>query len=64
LFVTTHSDILIDSLSKVPEAIIVCEKQEGATTLRRLKAEDLSEWLEKYALGTLWRRGELGGNRW
>ena len=64
LFVTTHSDILIDSLSKVPEAVIVCEKHEGATTLRRLKADDLSDWLEKYSLGTLWRRGELGGNRW
>jgi len=64
LFVTTHSDILIDSLSKVPEAVIVCEKREGATSLRRLKAEDLSEWLEKYSLGTLWRRGDLGGNRW
>ena len=64
LFVTTHSDILIDSLSKVPEAVIVCEKRGGATTLRRLKAEDLSDWLEKYSLGTLWRRGELGGNRW
>jgi len=64
LFVTTHSDILVDSLSKVPEAVIVCEKHEGGTAPRRLNADNLSEWLEKYALGTLWRRGELGGNRW
>ena len=64
LFVTTHSDILVDALSHVPEAIIVCEKSEGATQLRRLDEQELKPWLEKYRLGELWTSGHIGGNRW
>ncbi len=64
IFVTTHSDVLADSLTDVPEAVIVCEKSEGATQLRRLDAEQLKPWLEQYRLGELWTRGEIGGNRW
>ena len=64
IFVTTHSDILVDALTDVPEAVIVCEKSEGATQLRRLDAEQLKPWLEKYRLGELWTQGEIGGNRW
>jgi predicted ATPase len=64
LFVTTHSDALVDALSDTPESVLVCEKHEGSTTMRRLDKGELSDWLEKYTLGQLWRRGELGGNRW
>ena len=64
IFVTTHSDILIDALTDVPEAVIVCEKVDAATQLRRLDANELKPWLEKYRLGELWTSGEIGGNRW
>ena len=64
LFVTTHSDILVDALTDAPEAVIVCEKSDGATQLRRLDKEELEPWLEKYRLGELWTSGEIGGNRW
>ena len=64
IFVTTHSDVLIDALSDVPEAVVVCEKVDGATQLRRLDAESLEPWLEKYRLGELWTSGRFGGNRW
>ena len=64
IFVTTHSDILVDALTDTPEAIIVCEKTDGATQLQRLDPERLAHWLEKYRLGELWSRGQLGGNRW
>jgi predicted ATPase len=64
LVVTTHSDILVDALTDTPEAVIVCEKVDGATQLRRLDAEKLRPWLEKYRLGELWIRGEIGGTRW
>src|SRR6266508_738114 len=62
--VTTHSDVLVDALSGEPENIIVCEKEEGSTSLRRLERKQLGEWLQTYSLGHLWRRGDLGGNRW
>lgn len=64
LIVTTHSDILIDSLHDSPESVIVTEKQEGGTVFRRLGKDELAEWLGQYSLGTLWTRGELGGTRW
>jgi len=64
LVVTTHSDILVDALTDTPEAVIVCEKVDGATKLRRLDAEKLKPWLEKYRLGELWISGEIGGMRW
>jgi predicted ATPase len=62
--VTTHSDILVDALTETPEAVLVCEKHDGATHLRRLDSEELRPWLEQYRLGDLWTRGELGGTRW
>lgn len=64
LFVTTHSADLIDALSDTPEAVIVCDKVNGETRLRRLEKQELSSWLDSYTLGQLWRTGELGGNRW
>ena len=64
LFVTTHSDVLVDALSETPEAVIVCEKVDGATQLRRLRAEELVPWLEEYRLGEIWSSGRIGGNRW
>ena len=64
LLVTTHSADLIDEFSQTPGVVIVCEKHEGSTTLRRLSSEQLSDWLTRYKLGQLWRTGEIGGNRW
>lgn len=64
LVVTTHSDIIIDALTDTPESVIVCEKHNGSTQMRRLNAEQLAPWLENYRLGALWSNGEIGGNRW
>ena len=64
LIVTTHSEELIDFLSESPEDVVVCEKHEGQTEMNRLDENQLKAWLEEYSLGDLWRRGEIGGNRW
>ncbi len=64
IIVTTHSDILVDAMTERPEAVIVCEKHEGRTQMQRLSRDDLASWLEKYRLGQLWTKGQLGGNRW
>ena len=62
LVVTTHSDALVSALTSQPEAIVACERPGAGTQLRRLDAEKLASWLEKYRLGDLWRMGELGAN--
>lgn len=64
LIITTHSDILVDALTEQPETVLICEKHQGSTTMRRLDRETLAHWLETYRLGQLWTRGELGGVRW
>ncbi len=61
LIVTTHSDALVSALTEHVESVLVCEHL-GGTQIRRLSADALSHWLEKYRLGDLWRMGELGGN--
>src|SRR4029077_18572444 len=47
-----------------PDALVICEKHDGRTALRRLAADEVQPWLEKYRLGELWTRGQLGGTRW
>lgn len=64
LIVTTHSEFLVSALSDIPEAVIVCERDENGTQLNRPDPESLKEWLERYSLGDLWMKGELGGTRW
>ena len=64
IIVTTHSDVLVDAMTEHPESVLVCEKHDGQTSLKRLVRHELAQWLEKYRLGILWMRGELGGTRW
>ena len=64
LIVTTHSDVLVDALTDQPEAVIIASRGPTGTVLERLSAESLKPWLEKYRLGQLWTRGEIGGTRW
>jgi predicted ATPase len=64
LIVTTHSVGLVDALSETPEAVMVCEKEEGQTNIQRLDRDDLADWLKRYSLGQLWQKGEIGGTRW
>lgn len=62
LIVTTHSDTLVSELTEQAESVLVCDYLENGTELRRLDAEKLKFWLEKYRLGEVWRLGKLGGN--
>lgn len=64
LIVTTHSTALVDAFTIDPESILVCEKTEGCSMVRRLDAQQLKPWLKAYSLGALWTSGEIGGTRW
>ena len=64
LIVTTHSDMLVDALTNEWWSIVVCEKRDGQTVMRRLDEEKMAAWLEDYRLGELWSSGEIGGNPW
>ena len=59
IIVSTHSPELVSKLK--PEEVIVVEKEDGATQMKRLESEPLKIWLEKYNLGELWKSNIIGG---
>jgi len=64
LIVTTHSDVLVDAMTDQPQVVFIAEKHLSGTQIKHLDPDKLKPWLEKYRLGQLWTRGELGGTRW
>ena len=59
VIVSTQSAELLDHFE--PEDVLVAERVDGGTRLRRLEPEPLEAWLEEYSLGELWRKNEIGG---
>jgi predicted ATPase len=59
VIVSTQSVELLNSFDA--KDVVVAERDGGATILRRLDAEELSDWLQDYGLGELWKRNILGG---
>ena len=53
VIVTTHSTTLVDAFTDTPEAILVCEKADGCSTVRRLDSQRLRPWLDDYRLGAI-----------
>lgn len=64
LIVTTHSSLLVDGFSEDPEAIVVCDRVDGVTQMRRLEAAQVDLWRKHGSLGQLWQDGLFGGKRW
>lgn len=63
VIVTTHSRDLVDAFTETPDRVLVAGKKNGSTRFDRLASDHLKQWLEKYSLGELWKRGQLGGTR-
>ncbi len=59
VILATQSPTLLDHFG--PEDVLVADRVKGATQLTRLDPEQLKVWLERYSLGELWEKNELGG---
>ena len=59
VIVSTQSSLLLDHFE--PEDVLVADRVNGATELRRLDSEELGDWLEDYSIGQLWEKNEIGG---
>lgn len=59
VLLATQSPALLDYFA--PEEVLVAERIESATQIRRLDPEALSGWLEDYALSELFDKNVLGG---
>ncbi|MCE5340776.1 MAG: AAA family ATPase [Planctomycetaceae bacterium] len=59
VIVSTQSPHLIDKFN--PEDIIVVNREDGASTFKKLDAKELAHWLKEYSLGELWRKNIITG---
>ncbi|MEW5774571.1 MAG: AAA family ATPase [Thermodesulfobacteriota bacterium] len=59
VIVSTQSPALLNSFA--PEEVIVVDRAQGATRMRRLDAESLEEWTAEYTLGELWQKNIFDG---
>lgn len=62
VIVTTHSEMLVDSVTNDCEAVVACERPGTGTELCRLDGRELASWLDEHRLGELWSIGALGAN--
>jgi predicted ATPase len=58
VLISTQSPLLLDQLE--PEDILVTERYDGASRFSRLETARLAGWLERYSLGQLWEKNEIG----
>jgi len=59
VIVSTQSASLLDNFEA--EDVIVVEREDGASTFKRLSSVELQEWLKDYSLGELWEKNIFGG---
>ncbi|MGL4767827.1 MAG: AAA family ATPase [Formosimonas sp.] len=59
LIVATQSVELLNELR--PQDIVVVEQDGNGSTFKRFTQKELSDWLEDYTMGELWKRNVLGG---
>lgn len=59
IIVSTQSPSVLDHFE--PGQVVVAEREDGATKLRRLNVADLESWLDEYTLSELYDKNVLGG---
>lgn len=59
VLISTQSSLLLDHFT--PEDVLVADRVEGGTKIRRLNSADLKNWLDEYSLGQLWEKNEFAG---
>ncbi len=59
LIISTQSVELLNQFEA--DDVIVVDRQDDQSTFKRLKKTELTEWLEDYSLGELWKRNVFGG---
>jgi predicted ATPase len=59
VIVATQSPILIDNFGI--KDIVVVNRENGASTFKRLNEDDFKVWLEDYSVGELWTKNVIAG---
>jgi predicted ATPase len=61
VILTTHSPQFLDAFAGDPPTPTVARSLDGETRLTIVDSDELCRWLHDYALGALFRFGELEG---
>lgn len=61
--ICTHDELLLNQ-SSVSDLIVFEKDDSNATIVKTFRDEEFVEWAEGYTTGSLWRNGDLGGNRY
>ncbi len=56
---STQSAEFLDEFE--PNDIVVVDRMESRSVFRRLRENELTDWLEEYSLGELWKKNLFGG---
>ena len=59
VILATQSPTLLDHFGT--EDVLVADRVKGSTEFTRLDPDRLEVWLERYSIGELWEKNELGG---
>jgi len=59
VIISTQSVTLLNEFE--PSDVIVADRKDGASVLRRVGPDELTEWLKEYTLGELWEKNIIGG---
>jgi predicted ATPase len=59
VIISTQSVPLVNQFS--PEDLVVVELLNGQSVFKRLKADEVSSWLDEYGMGDLWEKNVFGG---
>ena len=61
--ISTHNDHILNQFS-VNDIIVFEKNDRNGTVARDFKDKEFVEWASQYSTGSLWRNGDLGGNRY
>jgi predicted ATPase len=63
MLIATHSENILDAFNV--EHVRVFEKDsDNSTVVKSYKIQEFEKWYDEYNLGKMWRKGDIGGNRW
>ncbi len=60
IIVSTQSSTFVDYFDI--DDILITDRKDNATVIKKLDKENLQKWLEDYSVGELWQKNLLGGN--
>lgn len=63
ILISTHSENILDAF-EIEQVRVFDKEPDNSTIVRSFKTEDFKKWYDEYNLGNMWRKGDIGGNRW